>query len=170
MVTQLEEGKYPGWRLPTETEVLHLFKGLMPHFDLPDQLTGSVQNYFQPEGFDLIWSDIYSIWGVNYHPDQESPFYSYLSRGFFLGNDGINYSAGMREFILTGTLPEEAPIYVHLTVFDILDNYYVSEDDPASSTFLVRDTPIATVFEPSSVSLLLLGLCLAWFRTFHSRN
>ncbi|HSC69386.1 MAG TPA: hypothetical protein VLC79_16960 [Cellvibrio sp.] len=38
VTTQLDSEPYAGWRLPTEAEVLHLFKALLPEFSVPDTL------------------------------------------------------------------------------------------------------------------------------------
>lgn len=178
---QLDSEPYAGWRLPTEAEVLHLFKALLPEFSVPDTLPPkaygpdavpeTISDQIQSEDFSPRWNDIYSIWGVNdARPNvgegNGHQFFSYSTVGLFLGNNGFVYSVGLHEFIFGAETVPGSHYYGQISQYVISDVYrYYS--DPAASTLLVRDTPI-TVPEPGLMALFLLGFGVIFSQRFSS--
>lgn len=157
VLDQLGVGQYAAWRLPTESEVLQLFNGLIAQLDIPDTATEEdTQAYVQVEGYDAVWSDIYALWGVNdSRPDEGDGIYSFASAGLFLTNNGDLTAAWLREFVFPVDIQQEQPYYVHILWFGLFrDRSY----DPDVSTLLVRDVPLVNVPEPAAVLLLFFGL------------
>lgn len=161
---------YSGWRLPTEAEVLHLYKALLPEFSVPDDLPPipkftlpdtipeSIAEYIQSEDFSPRWNDIYSIWGVNdAKPDlgegNGHRLFSYSSVGWFMEDSGSYYGIGLYEFTFGAGTENSNEYYGQISMFDIRGN---PGEAPNVSTLLVRDTPIA-VPEPGLITLFLFG-------------
>ncbi|PUA29576.1 MAG: hypothetical protein B0W54_03055 [Cellvibrio sp. 79] len=163
VMAELDSGQYVGWRLPSEFEVLHLFKGLLPEFQVPDTLTDIFQDQIQTDDFELIWDEIYSLWGVNDpKPDRGEgnghQLFSYSSVGFFIGENGALYSTGLHEFTFGAEIEPGNNYYGHIILFNILEgNFSPNEINIYASTLLVRDTPIK-VAEPNIFMLFMSAL------------
>jgi len=166
VISQLGSGKYSEWRLPTESEVLQLFKGLITELEIPEATSEEdMQTQTQVEGYDIVWSDIYSLWGFNdSRSDEEAGTYSFSSRGVFVGNDGKLYGAGFLELAFPVDVQKEEPYYVHILLFNLRRAWSHETTEPYVSTFLVRDTPFSKVLEPTPALLLFFGVAAIIFR------
>lgn len=81
-VVQELNGKYSGWRLPSEGEVRHLWAVLIGN-----------------NGKEELWN-IFNLWGANKTPNDHSP---YFSLGYFIGDDGYLGAAYIYEQELKAT-------------------------------------------------------------------
>lgn len=165
-LSQLDEGQYPGWRLPSAHEVLDLFSRLLPQLPIPNNPEDTISLQIQFDDLEPIWGDIFLLWGKNSTlPDitevNGRPRYAFTNIGIFLSEDGQMYEAGMREFTFAADVAEGEVFYGHIIQFEYGEahtGFY--EYSIFRSTLLVRDRPLATVSEPTSLALLLIGILL----------
>jgi hypothetical protein len=160
----LLDSTYAGWRLPTQSEVIHLWNSLFGH--LPGWFSfgtfGYVNNPDLAADFDAI-SNIFGVNGLGEHTLIDNGVASTWpvlgSQGLFMLDSGELGGAMMYR-------PANDPTPGYTAMF--YDTSGLSAPDwhhEFTSTFLVKIQPGASVPEPSSILLLICGIL-----TLVSRN
>lgn len=151
------DSTYAGWRLPTQSEVIHLWNGLFAA--LPGWFSfgtfGYVQNPDLEAEFNAIY-DIFNVNGLGEHSEtvnDETTVWPILgSQGLFMLDNGEMGGAMMYRPTIAAT-----PSYT--AMFYDASGLNASEwKHEFTSTLLVKGAPINQVPEPTSLLLLISGL------------
>jgi hypothetical protein len=143
---------YQGWRMPTHTEVMHLFGDLFQdnNWTVPNNpFYGSAKNS-TPDITDII-----NIWGVNY----QDPNW-FLSRAYYSDNNILNFVQ------IDGSISASG-IYLGADLLVCCNTpipHLFHPDSIGDGTLLVHDSqPTATLPEPPTYLLLISGLLALFF-------
>lgn len=164
---------YAGWRLPTQSEVIHLWASLFG--SLPGWLSfgtfGYVNNSDLASEFDAIY-DIFNVNGlgeaivIENEISTSTPILG--SQGLFLLDNG-NVGGAMMYRPTTNPAPGYTAFF-----YDSGDSTPLGWKHEFTSTLLVKDQPETQVPEPSTLLLLLGSLLVLWARAtgiaFHKRS